>query len=347
MKKRFLNLFMALALVLCVLPMAANAAGCAHVNGTGTTLQKQVKVEATCAEVGYEEHYVCSNCNKIYVPNYGGYKQVEKPVIPATGKHNYVLDTTVNDGYREGDEATCTETGIFVLKCSTAGCTATTAQLAPVDKDRHTPVKGICSGCGVCVNNHVSNKIVTSAKAPTCTEPGAKKDVHQCKVCGIYFCNGVYKTTEDFPENVIPATNTHDFSVWKANVTPATCTKREVERYQCKTCTATEDREVGNLLSSNGAHTPGKMLRYIARPTCQATGEAEYECTVCDENVIQVVRKLNCNIVDLEAKAPTCILTGLTAGKTCTICDDTTKNQNCAYCASIKVEHRCGPQQES
>lgn len=115
MKKRFLNLLLALALVVCVLPMAANAAGCAHVNGTGTTLQKRVKVEATCAEAGYEEHYVCSNCNKIYVPNYSGYKQVEKPVIPATGKHNYVNNRCTGCGKNNPNRITTDFQDVFIV----------------------------------------------------------------------------------------------------------------------------------------------------------------------------------------------------------------------------------------
>ena len=336
MKKRFLNLLLVMLMVVCVLPMAASAdAVCKHNRTSSSTVKLVEAKDATCAEEGYEAYYQCTVCKKVFKPKgSSGWDKAAKTVIPATGKHNY----TVNEGYRTGDEATCTETGIFVLKC--ADCDARTAQVAPVDESNHDYVSGVCTRCGDCKNDHVSNKIVTSAKPATCTEDGAKKNVYQCKVCGIFFCNGEYKTTNDFPENVIRATGTHDFSVWKANVTPATCTKREVERYQCATCTATEDREVGNLLSSDGTHTPGAMIRYITRPTCQATGEAEYECKVCGETVVQVIRKLNCNIVDVQEKAPTCNNTGLTAGKTCTICDDTSKNQSCAYCAEIKVEQK-------
>lgn len=337
MKKRFLNLLLVMLMVVCVLPMAASAdAVCKHNRTSSSTVKLVEAKDATCAEEGYEAYYQCTVCKKVFKPKgSSGWDKAAKTVIPATGKHNY----TVNEGYRTGDEATCTETGIFVLKC--ADCDARTAQVAPVDESNHDYVSGVCTRCGDCKNDHVSNKIVTSAKPATCTEDGAKKNVYQCKVCGIFFCNGVYKTTEDFPENVIPATNTHDFSVWKANVTPATCTKREVERYQCKTCTATEDREVGNLLSSDGTHTPGAMIRYITRPTCQATGEAEYECTVCDENVIQVVRKLNCNIVETEAVAPTCLNKGKTAGTKCTTCCGADGKYTCAYCQENMV-----PQQD-
>lgn len=292
MKKRFLNLLLALALVVCVLPMAADAASCGTHNKNNTKLVPAKA--ATCVTPGNIEHYVCEACGKTFVAKNATSPSLDikkNVAVPATSEHTYVLDTSVNDGYREGDEATCTKTGIFVLKCSTTGCTATTAQLAPVNKDRHTPVKGICSGCGVCVNNHTSCEIVTKAADPTCGAPGARYTIYRCKVCDIFFCNGVYKTTNDFPDNVIPATGEHTLS--------------------------------------------SSMKSYLA-PTCQKVGEATYECTVCHADVVKEVAKLTCNIVKVDAVAPTCNNPGKTEG---TKCDSCNNGETCTYCkATLKAQ---------
>ena len=148
MKKRFLNLFLALALVVCVLPMVASAAAvCKHDKSASTTIKKVEAKAATCVEAGYEAYYTCDYCNCIFAKNSAGnWVSAKKVAVPATGKHDY----SVNEGYRTGDEPTCTKTGISVLKCSV--CDARTAQTAPVDKDNHTYVSGLCTECGDCEN---------------------------------------------------------------------------------------------------------------------------------------------------------------------------------------------------
>ena len=274
MKKRFLNLLLVLALVICVMPVAASAS-------------------TTC-------------------------------------EHNYVFKN-----YKEGNEPTCQKTGLAVLECSLCG--NATVQTAPV----------------------VECKAKYAAKVdPTCTKAGTEAG-KECKYCG--------KTM--YGKAAIPATG-HTYGE-EVVVKAPTCTEKGTSRFTCTVCGSTKltypaakghqpydkeaiaptctkvGRTAGKQCGRDGCkkilegmveipladHTPGKMVRYIARPTCQATGEAEYECTGegCEATVKQVIRKLNCNIVDLEAKAPTCNNTGLTAGTKCATCE-ANASHDCAWC---------------
>lgn len=341
MKKRLLNLFLVMLMVACVLPMAANAASCSTHNKNNTT--HVAAKAATCMETGNIEHWKCEACGKTFVaastkPTSTSLKGKSNVTVPVSSEHNF----TVDKGYRTGDEPTCTETGIRVLGCSVTGCTATTAQTAPVvecekewlaKKDATCTEKGHESGwrCKWCHKiidalDEISAKghsygepvVVT---APTCTKSGTSRKT--CTVCG--------STRIEYPAKI-------DHKLWPKTKVEPTCVEpgREAGK-QCEYC---KEFIEGGAVIPVVDHTRGKMIRYIKHPTCQETGEAEYECTVegCEATIKLVIRKLNCNIVDLAAKAPTCNNTGLTAGKTCTICDDTTKDQNCAYCAGIKVE---------
>ena len=239
MKKRFLNLFLALVMVAFVVPTWADAATtCYHDSRSKyCTVEKVDAKAATCTEAGYEEHFYCTFCKEEMKLNGKIYEKASKTIIPAGHKY----------------------------------------------------VSGVCTECGDCEDNHVHNKVVTAAKAATCVEAGAAKTVYQCNDCGIYFCNGVFKETNDFPENVIPATGVHDYA-YVSMVHDATCQEPRLNNYKCKNCDATKQDTTGGLLA--------------------------------------------CNIVDLEAVAPTCLEKGKTAGKMCTTCGS---NAACAYCKEITV----------
>ena len=60
-------------------------------------------------------------------------------------------------------------------------------------------------------------------------------------------------------------------------------------------------------------------------PTCTEAGATKYTCSVCARSYSEAngVAALGHTEVDVEGKAPTCVDTGLTAGKKCSVCGET------------------------
>ena len=328
MKKRFLNLILALVMIACVLPMAAFATEyaadtCESFTGEHDWLDGYCGWCALPCKHNYDSEGECTKCDVVCLhPSYN--TDGKCTVCAAVCKHTYV-----NKGYKEGYEPTCQKTGLSILECS--ACGYRTTQTAPVVK---------CIG-----------KYVPEVKA-TCTTAG-KKSGRSCKYCGKVM-TGQAKI----------AALGHSFEL-ETEVKAPTCTEKGMERYRCETCGAAEIRypaalghqpynkeaieptcsEVGRTAGKQCgrckeilegmeevpvvSHTPGKMIRYIKHPTCQETGEAEYECTECDGSVVQVIRKKVCNITELPAVEPTCNNQGKTAG---TKCDSCNNGESCAYC---------------
>lgn len=322
MKKRFLNLLLALVMVAFVVPTWADAAtACYHDSRSKYCTVEAVEAKAaTCTEAGYQAHFYCTFCEKVMKLSGTTYVKTTKKVIPAGHKYE----------------------------------------------------DGVCTACGDCEDDHVHNTIITAAKPATCVEAGAVNNVYQCNDCGLYFCNGVFKETNDFPENVISATGEHTYSVHVEMVHDATCTEKRVDIKKCATCDATTEVESGGLLDHivvgykeipatcvKDGTTAGRKCRICntviyGMETIPATGEHDYayvsmvhdatcqeprlnnyKCKNCDATKQDTTGGLlSCNIVDLEAVAPTCIEKGKTAGKMCTTCGS---NAACAHCKEITV----------
>ena len=112
----------------------------------------------------------------------------------------------------------------------------------------------------------------------------------------------------------------------------ATCTEDAEFEIRCKTCEKSffygVDEEVDAYLEENPwfvVKALGHDLTILdaVAPTCTETGlTAGESCSRCDHKVEQtVVDALGHSIVVDEAKAPTCTETGLTAGEHCSVCD--------------------------
>lgn len=290
MKKRFLNLLLALALVVCVLPMAADAATCSTHNKKNTKLVEAKA--ATCLEPGNIEHYICEKCGLTFVSaGTGSVKKQSNVTIAALGHQPYD---------KEAIEPTCSTVGRTAGKqCGRDGCKMILEGMAEIPTTKHNYTVW-----------------VETLLEPTCTERG--KDLYKCENC-------------DATKKVYVEAKGH-LPYDKEEIAP-TCTT--VGRTAGKQCGREGCKMIleGMVEIPMTDHTPGKMIRYITRPTCQATGEAEYECTGegCEATVKQVIRKLNCNIVELKAKAPNCNDTGLTAGTKCATCE-ADADHNCAWC---------------
>lgn len=336
MKKRFLNLFLVLLIVACVLPTGADAATkCWHSkNSKYCTVEKVDAKPATCVEDGYEEHYVCTFCENVMELSGSTYVEAEKPILKATGVHDFnVKKETVA-------AATCTTAKQVKYKCKS--CNATEVRASGNALNHDYPAEGTvtrqptctvyglrkikCSRCDDVKTERIdklAHTIVGYTEDPaTCIKDGTTAG-RKCTVC-----NTVLAGLE-----TIPATGVHDFSVYVEKVSDETCTAKRVNIYKCATCEETKEIEVSVPL--NHAWDEGTITR---EPTCQKYGLKKFKCTRtgCNETKVENIAKLTCNIIETEAVAPTCMEKGKTAGTKCTACRVDGK-YTCAYCKENMV----------
>ena len=362
MKKRFLNLFMALALVVCVLPMAASAAGCIHdwENGVckNITCGEECKHESkrweitknpTCETTGLTGGYVCKICGMAT----SGHEE-----IPVLG-HEFKGKETVTTA------ATCTSTGTKTVKC--IRCDATEEKT--IDKLPHTPkvnpgveptctTKGWTEGsiCDVCdaplvyrqeiaaLNHNYSEDLgYREGDEPTCTEAGYR-------VLGCSRCDA---TTAQNASEI-----GHEFEM---TVTEPTCTEAGQKKYTCTRvgCDAWYAEPIAAL---NHDYSEDLGYRKGDEPNCMNAGYRVLGCSRCDATTAQTVyalghdwditvlkeaactvkgmefhackregcavwkyveiAELGHNKVVVDAVAPTCTATGLTAGEKCSACGE-------------------------
>ena len=293
MKKRFLNLFLALILVVCVLPMAVGAVAfedCKHKN----TLTARAEREATCTEVGYSQtHMYCSACHTSMVKVGNAYQAIS-PVIEATG-HKWD---------KNGECTECDATCMHANKETVPGYAATCTKEGRTDGQRCADCKKpLKSQYKIAKKDHVFKGKETIVKEATCTEKGSK--TVQCKTCTetttveipVAEHSWKYKAAEDATcvtagwkggdvcatcgeartaSNVIAATGNHDFE-YDSKVSDATCTAKRVNLYKCKDCEVTEEREDGSLLDHAWS-----SWTITKQPTCTEDGLKERKCNNCD-----------------------------------------------------------------
>ena len=168
----------------------------------------------------------------------------------------------------------------------------------------------------------------------TCAKEGSYDLVTYCSVC-----NRVIKTEP----KVLAKTTDHKFD--KQIVTTdflkseATCKSPAVYYYACSVC----DGKPTALLSA-ATYTYGSVAPHVLKKvdatnaTCSVAGNIEYwTCTVCyknfsDANATTELEDKDINIapiphklVEIPAKAPTCLEFGATAGEECSVCGTVTK----------------------
>lgn len=282
MKKRFLNLFLALALAVLVLPMAADAAEeCTHKSGKKYTVENIAAKPATCTEDGNEAYIACTSCGQALEQKGSKYIEVEKPVLDALG-HNI---TNTNPTYLKETitEPTCQTPGRGKYGCSREGCKAWSKLDIPV----------------------VACEAQSVAKVePTCTTPG-KHAGTSCKWCGkVMSGQGTIKAL-GHTEEEIPAVE-------------ATCARKgSTSGVKCSVCdeVLTEPEEI----AATGRHTYGEPV-VVKAPTCTASGTSSKTCTVCGSTRIEYPAKIAHKLWPKEKVEPTCIATGREAGKQCEYC---------------------------
>ena len=184
-----------------------------------------------------------------------------------------------------GKAATCTGTGLTDgTKCSVCGETLSGLEEIPVAD-----------------HNWDGGEITTEA---TCTADGVK--TYNCTSC-----------TEKKTETV--KSEGHS---WESGYTvdqKATCTSAGKESIHCSKCKETQNaREIQATDHSYGA------WKTTEEATCTKTGSREHECSACGHKETETISALGHDIVNHEAKAPTCTAVGWDAYDTCTRCDYTT-----------------------
>ena len=153
---------------------------------------------------------------------------------------------------------------------------------------------------------------------PTCTADGRYDSVVYCSVCD----------TELSRENKVIDKLGHDHSTeWTVDIKP-TCTTEGSKSHHCLRC---GDKSEVTEIPSNG-HSFGDW--YVTNePTESIQGEKRRDCSNCSDYETSAIAVLEHDhsrweTIVLEAKAPTCTLSGLTQGSKCSKCGEILITQN-------------------
>ena len=183
--------------------------------------------DATCTEAG-EITYTCKLCGKVRTEE-----------ITALG-HDMV-DTVV--------PATCQAEGYTKHECSRCDYTEENTDITPIDPNGHVAGEGVI------------------LRAPTCTEPGVKKNV--CALCGASMGYVSMAPEHTWDEGEI--------------TTPATCTEAGEKTFTCTECEATKTEVVP---ATGHDYGEGEVTK---EPTCGAAGERTFTCSACSDSYTEEI----------------------------------------------------------
>ena len=235
---------------------------------------------ATCSQTGTTGGTWCATCHTIQTP---------ATIVPVT-EHNYTE-------FVSGTDATCTDDGVGIFKCST--CDLQEERVVPAGHDLNAEIvfvnatcanKGVayfeCSKCPFTKLDWIATLPHTEEIVPaipaTCTATGLTEGL-RCSVCN-----------ETLVSQVVTDKLAHEFTVSVDSKNP-TCTADGYTAYtKCATCDATEGKEVIHLLGHNFVnfictrcnvrdgsceHVDGVIS--IENATCTQDGKESFACPTC------------------------------------------------------------------
>ena len=321
-----------------------------YTDATGHTEETVPGYAATCTEDGLTEGKKCSVC---------GETTTSQEVIPATG-HSYsaavTKPTCTVDGYTTYTCASCNHS--YTADKVTAAGHSYTGKVTTNPTCTRTGVKAFtCSGCGDTYTEEIAalghDEVDHEAKAATCTAIGWNAYV-TCSRCDYTTYEELPVTGHSYTSNLTAPTctaqgyTTHTCAAcgatYKDSYTDAAGHTEVVDAAVAPTCTATGLTEgkhcdlCGEVLVKQDmvealGHTGREAIKEnrIA-PTCTAPGSYDrvVYCAVCDAEISReyiAVDALGHKEEIVDGKEATCTETGLTAGKKCSVCGETTVAQ--------------------
>ena len=261
---------------------------CTKCNAETSRVNTTVPATGHTAGEAVKENQTAASCDEA-----GSYDSV----VYCSGCNAELSRKTITTDQAVGHNYQFTET-IIAVTCTTAG------------KDKYT-----CKSCGdteertVTALGHELTQV--EAKAPTCEEDGYEAYEH-CSVCDYTTFKAVEATG-----------HSHE-----AVVTAPTCTAVGYTTYTCHCGDTYTDDEV----AATGHTNADAVIENKVDATCSAQGsyDSVVYCSVCDAELSRTtvtVSALGHTEETLAAVAPTCTETGLTEGKKCTVCGETTVEQ--------------------
>ena len=279
-----------------------------HTDGSWT-----VDKEATCTENG-SKHQICSVCGVT----------IKTETISAKGHTDEVVP---------GKDATCTETGLTDgKKCSVCGETLVAQETIPAKghTDKVVPGKaatctetGLTDGkkCSVCGETTLAQEVIPAkghteevvpGKDATCTETGLT-DGKKCSVCGETLVAQETIPAKGHTDEVVPG---------KA----ATCT--ETGLTDGKKCSVCGETLVAQEIIPAKGHTDGNWI-VDKEANCTENGSKHQVCAICSVTIkTETIPAKGHTDEVVPGKDATCTETGLTDGKKCSVCGETTLAQD-------------------
>ena len=177
--------------------------------------------------------------------------------------------------------------------------------LVACDKNKDPQKETATTEAGTQAHVHAFSEWITLQQT-TCTENGKEQ-----RLCA---CGEIESRTN--------LASGHEAGEWSVSSEP-TCTKNGTEFQACIKCHIVLKI---NSIPAVG-HTEGEWV-VKREPTCTKNGSKALLCSVCDEAIkTETLKKTGHTEVVVDAVAPTCTKTGLTEGKSCSVCDAVLEEQ--------------------